>query len=398
MLLRPVDLDATLPPDHEARVMWRMVQGLDLSEFLKPLRAREGEPGQSAIDPAILLALWLYATSQGVGSARELDRLCKEHDAYRWICGGVSVNYHTLSDFRVDHGEALDELFTQVLGKMMELGLVTLTRVAQDGTRVRASAGAGSFHRKATLEQLLAEAKEQVEHLKQLVEDPSVTSREAAAQKRAAVDKERRVKQALEELPAIRKVKKKEKDEARASTTDPEARVMKMADGGFRPGYNIQAAATTTEKVIVGVDATNVGSDGAQMEPMLAQIERRTGERPEEYLVDGGFVNLQAIDQAASQGVTVYAPVPESRTEGVDRYAAKREDTPHVVAWRERMATEEAKAIYKDRAETSELVNAQFKEHQGLKLRVRGLKKVLTMGLWMALTYNLLRWVALTAN
>jgi transposase len=400
LLLRPVDLEATLAADHEARAIWQVVQRLDLSLFLAPIRAREGEPGQSAIDPAILITLWLYATSQGVGSARELDRLCKEHDAYRWICGGVSVNYHTLADFRVDHREALDELFTQVLAVMMKEGLVSLSRVAQDGTRVRANAGADSFRRERTLTELLAEARGQVEHVKGLAEDASVTSREAAGQKRAAKERETRIERALEELPKIRESKKTEDDkkEARSSTTDPEARVMKMPDGGFRPAYNIQFATTTEEKVIVGVSATNIGSDKNELGPMLDQIEKRTGERPKEALVDGGYVKLEEIEAAAEQGTTTYAPVPAKK--GAEpNYTPKPGDSKEVAAWRARMGTDEGKAVYKERCETAELPNAHVKTRFGLThLPVRGLEKVVTVAVWMALTYNLLRWASLTCG
>lgn len=400
LFFRPVDLEATLPADHEARGIWKLVLRLDLSQFLAPIRAREGEPGQSAIDPAILITLWLYATSQGVGSARELDRLCKEHDAYRWICGGVSVNYHTLADFRVDHREALDELFTQVLAVMMKEGLVTMTRVAQDGTRVRASAGADSFRRERTLGDLLAEARAQVEHVKGLAEDASVTAREAAAHKRAAKEREERIERALEELPKIRDSKKTEEDkkEARASTTDPEARVMKMGDGGFRPAYNIQFATTTEEKVIVGVGVTNSGSDKNELGPMLAQIEERTGERPKEMLVDGGFVKLEEIAGAAAKGTTTYAPVPAKKGKEPD-YHAKPTDSEAIAAWRQRMGTSEAKEIYKERGETAELPNAHVKSRFGLtQLPVRGMQKVLTVSVWMGLTYNVLRWISLAAS
>jgi transposase len=397
LLLRPVDLEATLPDDHDARSLWRLVGRLDLSAFLAPIRAREGEPGQSAIDPAILITLWLYATSQGIGSARELDRLCKEHDAYRWICGGVSVNYHTLSDFRVGHRAALDDLFTQVLAVMMKEGLITLSRVAQDGTRVRASAGADTFRRERTLRELLSEAQEQVEHVTGLAEDASVSTREVAARRRAAKEREERVERALKELPKVRESKKTEEDkqEARASTTDPEARVMKMGDGGFRPAYNLQFATTTEGKVIVGISATNVGSDKNELSPMLDQIEKRTGERPKEALVDGGYVKLEEIEAAAEKGTTTYAPVPAKKGQEPD-YEPKPGDSDEVAEWRVRMGTDAAKMVYRERCETAELPNAHVKTRFGLtQLPVRGLDKVVTIGLWMALTYNVLRWESL---
>lgn len=398
LFLRSVDLETLLEADHPARIMWRFVGQLDLATLTSPIQAREGKPGRPAIDPKILLTLWLYATSQGVGSARELARLCVVHDAYRWICGGVSVNHHTLSDFRSGHSEALDDLLTQVLASMMSQGLVTLSRVAQDGTRVRASAGAASFRRKRRLKKLLKEARAQVEHTKKLADDPTVTAREAAARERAAREREGRIEKALAALPEIRKAKKtpKAKRDARASTTDPEARVMKMADGGFRPAYNVQLASTTKEKVIVGVSVTNRGSDMNEMTAMLEQIEQRCGSRPQEHLVDGGYVKLEAIASAAEGGTTVYAP-PQGKKKGKPALTKpKPGDPPEVAEWRQRMGTPEAQEIYKDRAATAELVNADLKEHRQMKLNVRGASKVLTVALLYALTFNIMRWVSLT--
>jgi transposase len=397
--LRAVDLDASLPPEHDARTIWRFVEQFDLSRFLATIEAREGVPGRNATDPRILVALWLYATTKAVGSARELERLCESHDAYRWICGGVSVNHHLLSDFRVGHEKALDELLKQMLAVMMKQGLVTVERVAQDGTRVRASAGAASFRRQPRLEEFLSKAKEQVEHARKLRDDPTATQRQVAAQERAAREREERIQKALREMPAAQEPKAKgKKDRARVSTTDPEARVMKMGDGGFRPAFNLQFAATTKEKVIVGVGVTNVGSDRSQLAPMLEQVEERTGQRPSEYLTDSGFVNREAIEQAEKKGTKVYAP-PAAGKKGVEpSYEPKPDDSPELAAWRQRMGTPEAKQLYtKERGATSELVNADLKEHRGLRLRVRGLHKVLSVALWFALAYNLMRWTSLTS-
>src|SRR5437867_9735483 len=171
--LRPLGLESLLPPEHRARAVWAVVEQLDLSAFYDAIVARGSEPGRPAIDPQILVALWLYATSEGVGSARELARLCEAHDAYRWLCGGVAVNHHTLSDFRVGHEAALDELMTQVLAVMLHRGLVRLERVAQDGTRVRASAGASSFRREKSLRAWLEAAQAQVVRVKQEAEHPA---------------------------------------------------------------------------------------------------------------------------------------------------------------------------------------------------------------------------------
>jgi len=396
--LRPCDLESLLPQDHLARAIWSAVEKLGLSRFYESIAARGSEPGRSAIDPKILVALWLYATSNGVGSAREVSRLCEAHDAYRWICGGVSVNHHKLSDFRVENPEALDDLMTQVLAVLMREGLCTLKRVAQDGMRVRANAGAASFRREKSLQACLAAAREQVERVKREAERDGAHggARERAAAERAAREREERVARALAELPKARAAKpEKKKGEARVSTTDPEARVMKMGDGGYRPAYNVQLATDTKGRAIVGVQVTNCGSDQAQMSPMLHEIERRTGAKPVEHLVDGGFVKHESIEAASAAGITVYAPVQKPKKEGVDPHQAKQGDGPGVAAWRARMGTAEAKEIYKERAATAETVNGDLKTWRGLdRFLVRGSGKVLSVALWGAITYNVMRWIA----
>ncbi len=395
---RTCDLESLLPAEHRARLIWSVVEKLDLSKFYEPIAARENEPGRPAIDPKILVALWLYATSEGVGSAREVARLCGAHDAYRWICGGVSVNHHTLSDFRVGHGAALDDLMTQVLAVLMHGGLVTLERVAQDGMRVRASAGAASFRREPSLKACLEVARTQVEEAKRQADEPDTqrTARERAAAERAAREREERVTHALAELPKARAAKSgtKEKEQARVSTTDPEARVMKMGDGGYRPAYNAQFATDTSSRVIVGVGVTNSGSDMGQADPMRADIERRTGEPPKELLLDGGFVKKESIEDAATAGTTVYAPVPKPRMQGIDPHQPKDGDSPAVAGWRQRMGTAEAKEIYKQRAATAETVNADLRRWRGLdRFLVRGKGKVFSVILWSAITYNVMRWI-----
>lgn len=397
ILLRPTHLDALLAEDHRARIVWDFVMGLDLSGLYARVKAVEGRAGRPPIDPAILLALWLYATVEGVGSARAIDRLCREHDAYRWICGGVSVNYHTLSDFRVGHGDVLDDLLTQSVAVLMEQDLVDLERVAQDGVRVRASAGAASFRRKATLEQCQQQAESHVQAMKDELEaDPAVTSRrQASARKRAAEDRRRRVAEALEQWPdAASKKKKAEREEkARVSTTDPDARVMKMADGGFRPAFNGQFAADTKTQVVVGVDVTNVGSDMAQLPPMVEQIEARHGLPPDEVLVDGGFASLDAVEKVANgkRPTIVYAPLPPSKAPERDPHVPLPGDTLEVGAWRIRMGTEEAKRVYRERASTAECVNAIARNRGLQRFLVRGLHKVKAVLLLFALAHNMMR-------
>lgn len=408
LLLQPVDLDRIIPDEHPARGVWAFVESLDLTAFYDEIQARGSEPGRSATDPKMLLALWVFANSEGVGSARLLARLCERDAPYRWICGGVSVNHHTLSDFRVHHGKKLDGLLTQTLASLMKHGVVKLQRVGHDGMKIRASAGAASFRRRQSLERCLEEAKEQVRKLKrELEEDGSAsTRREKAARERAANERQASIEAALAELPKIEERreeqakkegrKKAEPKEIRVSTTDPESRVMKMSDGGFRPSYNAQFATDADGGCIVGVDVTNNGTDQPHVAPMLDDIERRTGKSaPEEYLADGGFVSAENVEVVTERGGTIYAPVPEPRKKDVDRYAPKPDDSPAVAAWRVRMGTKEAKRIYVQRAAVAERTNADLRGHRGLdRLNVRGLVKVKAVVLLAALTFNALRMIA----
>ncbi len=402
--LRPTDLESLLPADHRARLVWAFVEGLDLAPLYERIRATEGHAGRPPIDPAILVSLWLYATLEGIGSARALDRLCAEHDADRWLAGGVGVNYHTLAAFRVDHADLLDTLLTQSVAALIADGHVTLAAVAQDGMRVRASAGAASFHRRATLEAALAAAETQVAALKaELDDDPAASSRRiAAARERAAAERVARVRAALEALPELEAAKRRNgtpATEARSSLTDPEARVMKMADGGDRPAYNAELATDTASQVIVGVGLTNAGSDQGQLSPMVGQLERRYERAPDAVLVDGGFVNLAEIEALAGSacGTTLYAPPPTPREPTRDRHAPLPTDAPAVAAWRVRMGTPEAKQIYKGRAATAECVTA-IARNRGLRhIPVRGLAKARAILLWFALAHNLLRALALRA-
>jgi len=400
--MQVASLDSLLPEDHRARVVWEYVEGLDLGALYEPIRSVEGRAGRDAIDPKILLALWLYATLEGVGAARELERLCEGHVAYRWICGGVSVSYHTLSDFRTAHPQVLDDVLTQSVATLMHEGLVTLERVAQDGMRVRASAGAASFRRRKTLQQCQGEAQEQVQALaKELEGDAAAgTRRQRAARQRAARERAERIGKALEELEKIESRKRgQDKEKARASTTDPQARVMKMADGGFRPAQNVQLATDTASQVIVGVDVVNTGSDQGQMPPMTNQLEQRYGKVPAETLVDGGFVKKEDIERvSAPQGGTkVYAPVQKPKREDRDPHQPLAGDSATIGEWRQRMGTAQAKEIYKERAATAECVNA-ISRNRGLRqFLVRGLQKVRTVVLWFAIAHNLMRAVALRA-
>ncbi len=402
--LRPSDLESLLPADHRARLVWAFVEGLDLGPLYQRIRAVEGHPGRPPIDPAILVSLWLYATLEGVGSARALDRLCAEHDAYRWLAGGVGVNYYTLAAFRVDEADVLDRLLTESVAALLADGLVTMAVVAQDGMRVRAGAGAASYRRRPTLERFLAEAEAQVAALKaELDDDPAATSRRiSAARERAATERAGRVRRALEHLPELEAAKRrsgKPADEARASTTDPAAKVMKMADGGYRPAYNVQFTADTTSQVIVGLDVVTAGNDQGQLSPMVRQLRQRYGRDPDALLADAGFQKTAEIDElaAAACGTTLYLPVRKPEDPTRDPYQPLPDDSPAIAAWRVRMGTDEAKELYKDQAATAECVNAIARNRGLQRFGVRGPDKARAIALWFALAHNLMRTVVLRA-
>jgi transposase len=406
LALRPIDLDGTLPDDHRARLLWQAVEGLDLERFYATIKAVEGGQGRPAIDPKILLTLWLYALSCGVGSARAVARLCGSDDAYRWICGGVSVNHHTLSDFRVEHGEAVEGLITEVLAVLLSKGLVKLERIAHDGMRVRASAGAASFRRRGALERCYDEAASHVKALREeLLDDPGAAAeRERRARERSAAQREARIKAALAELPKVEALKKRQRDkkdkpvrEARVSTTDPDARVMKMGDGGYRPAFNLQFATDVGSGVIVGMSVTNNGSDMGLLDAMLDEVAGRTGRLPKEYLVDGGFAKRESIEHAAARGVTVYTPLMKRGAATIPKRSAAE---PRAIReWRARMSSDEGKRIYALRAAAAERPNADLRCYRGLaSFNVRGLMKVRAATAWSVLTFNVLRWMHLVAK
>ena len=371
----PRNLDEVLAQDHAARAIWGLLEKMDLSAFYGSIKATVERPGRPTTDPQVLLALWLLGTVvEEVGSARRLARLCQEHDAYRWLCGGVPINYHMLSDFRV----------------------------AQDGMRVRASAGASSFRRQETLEKHLKEARAQVARLAKEREhpDPGVSQREQRARER--------VEQALDLLPQAQATKEGQErtlatpkrdqvTQPRVSTTDPQARVVKMPDGGFRPAYNVELATDRAKGIIVGVSVIREGTDAGQALPMEEQVVKRTGQHPQDYLMDGGFATRKDITALEERNVTVYSPVrlPRNKPEE-EGYQPHYGDTPQVARWRQRMATEEAKAVYRGRGSTAEWANAQVSQHGVSRFTVRGLAKVTSVMLLVAVGHNLLRWVALT--
>ena len=324
-----VDLEGLLPADHRARVVWSFVESLDLSELYERVKSHKGEAGRPAADPAVLLSLWLYATIEGVGSARELERLAESHVAYRWLAGGVPLDYHGLADFRVEQVEVLDRLLTQSVTALIGERLMTLSEIAVDGTKIRASASKGSFKTGEKLLKIEAAVAERPTALKQeLTDDPGASSRRRqATRERAARDVQARAGRAwaaLERLEAERKARAKthSKDEAkkkepRASTSDPEARSMRFPDGAVRPAYNAQIAATPKEGVIVAIEVTDRRNDAGLAGPMVDDIARRYGKAPDRLLIDTSYATSEdiiALAAHAAGAVSVYTPPPANGT------------------------------------------------------------------------------------
>lgn len=403
--------DDLVSASHPVRMVMAVVEKLDLRRFHEPIKSRAGQAGRDATDPQLLVGLWLYGCIRGIGSARELARRTQDSAAFRWLCGGVTVNHRLLSDFRGDHGAALDDLFTQVIAALVDRDVVRVSRVSQDGVRVRVSAGAGSFRREERLEKLLAEARQHVRELREQVDSPehaALTARQRAARKRAAAEKLERMEQAIAQLPELQRKqaeaarcaghgKRGEQIRARqprVSTSDAEARVMKMANGGFNPAANVQLATDTQSRAILGVEVSHEGSDNTGLSaPMRRQVEQRTGGKVEQHLIDGGYMRTQDIEQAHAHGVELFVPPKPARLAGNRgrELEAKRGDTEAVLAWKRRMAGAEGKEIYKARAATSETVNADLRSYRGLsQFTVRGLAKIRCVALWCALAYNIM--------
>lgn len=469
MMMRPVDVERLIEEDHPARAIWEFVGKLDLSSYEKPIEAVEGVAGRPVWDPRLLISLWIYAYSRGIGSAREMSRRLQYDPAFQWLAGLEVINHHTLSDFRVAYDKELTELFTNTLGVLSAEGLVSLERVMHDGSKVRALAGADSFRRQETLQAHLKAAREQVETMGDPRADES--ARQRAARQRAASERKERLEQALEELAKIRQTKsdQKDKESARVSLTDPTSRIMKEGSGGYGPNYNVQISTDAKNKIIVGADLSQNSSDSAELMPAVERIEQNLAKTPEQMVTDGGFTNRQNIIDSAAKGIDLIGSFPEHseqsegqlkrrgvapefyvqafqydpqqdcyhcpagellrhtgqenrpgvihhqyRTEAhicahcqfkqqccpqnasKGRSITRAVEAPQVQAFKQKMQTEEAKAIYRQRGAVAEFPNAWIKEKLGLRqFHVRGLLKARMETLWVCLTYNIQQWIRL---
>jgi len=467
-MLRSVDVEELIPADHSARAIWELTGKLDLSRYYSKIESVDGGAGRAAFDPRLLISVWIYAYSEGEGSAREVSRLCETEPAYQWLTGLEGINHHTLSDFRVAHEMELDHIFIQVLGVLSAEGLVELKRVMQDGTKIRANAGGDGFRREGRIQEHLRLAQEQVKAMG----DPRQEGRGKAesSRKRAAQEWVSRLQRAQKELEKIRETKKpSEAKGARASTTDPEARIMKNADGGYIPAYTVQITTDSKEGVIVGVGVTQSASDYEELARAVDRVEANLGKKPDQVVADGGYTSAKNIVMMKEKGVDFIGSPPDHtgsmegqmRRRGVDpgfypdrfqydgdgnrficpagkilKYEAsvkeegytthdyraasldclacpfklkccpgnavkgrslrRREDDAEVVAFKQRMWTEEAKAVYKQRGGVAEFSNLWIKAKNGLRqFHVRGVIKVRMEAMWAALACNIQQWIRL---
>jgi transposase len=427
--LRAMCLDSLIGADHPARLIWAYVLRLDLRELEDRIKAREGVPGHPAITPRLLLGLWLYATSEGVVSARLLARLCERDDVYRWFCGGVGVNHRTLGEFRVDHGELLNRLLAQSVTALAAEGLIDLDILAQDGVRVRASAGASSFRRRPRLEQRIADVKAILAELAKEVESDPAENEQRLRKRRAqrAAERLSRLEAAVAKVAEIEAQQPKKKQsksnpkegepqaapqpdapppsapdgdppetkdgkrpkEPRASTTDPDARVVKMADGGFRPAYNMQIASVAGEQIIAAVDVSTSSSDRGLARPMLEQIDATYGALPKQHLIDGGYTKNDDIEWAHGVDVAMHCP-PIVNKHNTDPFAPRPDDEAGISAWRKRMNSEIGKATYRKRS-IHECINARFRRWGLVQLTIRSRAKAITVLTWYAVANNILQ-------
>lgn len=469
MMMRPVDVEGLIEEDHPARAIWEFVGKLDLSSYQTPIEAVEGVAGRPVWDPRLLISLWVYAYSRGIGSAREISRRLAYDPAFQWLAGLEGINHHSLSDFRVAYDRELTELFTNTLGVMSAEGLVSLERVMHDGSKVRAMAGADSFRREETLRKHLEAARQQV----QAMGDPRAdqSARQRAARQRAARERQERLQQALEELAKIRQTKSdaQEKESARVSLTDPTSRIMKEGSGGYGPNYNVQISTDAKNKIIVGAGVSQNSSDSGELMAAVERVEENLAQTPKQLVSDGGFTNRQNIIESAAKGIDFIGSFPEhnEQSEGqlkrrgvapefygpAFRYDAQQDcyrcpagellrhrgqenrpgvihhqyraeadmcaqcrfkeqccpqnaskgrsitravEVPQVQAFKQKMQTEDAKAIYRQRGAVAEFPNAWIKEKLGLRrFHVRGLLKAKMETLWVCLTYNIQQWIRL---
>jgi transposase len=400
-----VDLDSQLPDDHRARLVWAFVESLDLSEFYDRIKARDAVAGRPATDPQVVLAVWLYATLEGIGSARAIDRLCQQHAAYRWLCGGAPINHDLLAEFRRENAALLDRLLTQSVTGLIAEKLVTLEELAIDGTKVRAHAGRGSMSKRKRLESIEQAVAERVAELKsELDTDPAEPERRCKRRAlQAAEERARRVKQAQQKLAELEQEKAErakthpteeaKKGEPKVSVSDPDARLMRLPDGAAAPAWNVQVA--TANGFIVEIDPTDRRQDSGTAPGLVEKVAERCGRAPQRLLADSTAMTQDDIVKLAEQhpDLTVYSPPPSERPNVTaktlhTRRWRRRHEPPPVMAWRARMASEEGQEVYR-RRKLTERAHGIIKTRGMTRFLVHGREKVRSVCLLQALALNL---------
>ncbi len=468
LFLREVDVEKLIEEDHPARAIWELLGRVDLSGYEETVRAVDGVAGRPAVPPRLLISLWIYGYSRGIGSAREIARLCSWEPAFQWLTAASEISGHTLSDFRVAHRESLDKLFIEVLGVLSAEGLIQMERVTQDGTKIRACAASDSFRSQDGVAAHLETARQHVAEVAASASDEG-SARQQKARQRARCERLARTEAAAREFDKLRAAGEPASERPRVSTTDPEARKMKQPDGGFAPSYNVQTVTDAAHGIVVAVEATQAGNDFDQLTPMMEKVEETLGAKPGQVLADGGYVSRSNIVELADKGIELIGPVgdaaakaeamyerrgvsvafraenfcydkarngfvcpagkmlayegksetrlqinykyrahaadcmscphkaeccPENRKSG--RSVQRVEFHPEVVEFRQRMQTERAKAIYRQRARIAESPHLWFKAKFGVRqFHVRGLLKVGMEACWLVLTYNIRQWIRL---
>ncbi|MBF0544457.1 MAG: IS1182 family transposase [Candidatus Riflebacteria bacterium] len=467
MILRSIEIEELIPLDHEARAIWEFVGRLDLTPYYGEIRSKEGAAGRSSFDPQLMICLWIYAYSKGIATAREIAKLCEYDPAYQWLSGMDSINHHSISDFRIAHKEPLDKLLVEILAILSSEQLITLERVMHDGTKIKAKASGKSFRREKALSENLKIAQEHVAAIDELQKEDEENTRQRRARERVVRERKEKLEKAFSELEMLRKIKrtKVEKEEARASMTDPEARIMKQNGGGFAPSYNVQISTDSANGLIVGIGVSQAGNDTHELIPAVERIKEKTGQTPKQMVTDSGFTTKANIIEMSERKIGLIGSIKEkTSTDNIekrggdskfdlnafsynpedDTYSCpageimrlhhigksvgtfdhvyftekgtcrkcqfqagccpqnslvgrsihRKEDSPIMDAFRKKMKTQEAKDIYKKRAQVAEFPNAWIKEKIGLRqFSVASLIKVEMEAVWVAITYNIMRWI-----
>jgi transposase len=463
-VLRALDVEALVSEEHVVRTLWKFLGTVDLGAFTVSPKAVEGHAGRPGWEPRLLIAVWLYGLMRGVSSARELARETAYEPGLQWLTGLEEINHHSLSDVRVDHGAALDELFAQVLGVLHRHELITLERVTQDGTKVRADVDKSTVGRRDALEKHLELARRHIAEMnQQAAGQEQVTQRQKAARQRAGREREQKLQEALASIDRLQKQRTQDKSKpCQASPTDPDAQFMRTGDHGLAPCHNVQISCDAAHKMIVSVAITSDPSDARQLTPALDRIENQFARLPQQMMADGDYTHRGNVIAAAQRGVDFYgswgalaqAPpahgISEQYRNQAFRYDAERHgmicpqgqflpyktthilaggvhqqvfaapraaclscpargqcspqnqmpkhgravsrliEDPNVVQFHAKMATAEAKAIYKQRSPVAEFPHAWLKNKLGLtRFRTRGRARVRCEAILAALTYNL---------